>query len=99
VSALEEARRRLRSVAHRAADQTSARISEATGSRREIATVSTVVVGGAGDGRNLIKVTWRGGEVLAAGWNAAQTFAVGQRVMCDLYQGQLIVDFPIVGQP
>lgn len=99
MTSLEEARRKLRRAAHRDADQASARIAEATGSRREIATVTALVVGGASDGRNLVKVTWRGGEVTAAGWNASQTFAVGQRVVCDLIDGQLLIDYPIVGQP
>jgi hypothetical protein len=95
----EEARRRLQQRAHRDADRQTQQVAQATGPQRIVATVTTVVAGGAPDGNDLISVTWRNGETLAAGWNAAQTFVVGQRVVCDLIDGQLIVDYPIVGQP
>lgn len=95
----EEARRRLRQRAHRDADRQSGQAAQAADSQRVRATVTTVVAGGAPDGNDLISVTWRNGETLAAGWNAAQTFAVGQRVVCDLIDGELNVDYPIVGQP
>jgi hypothetical protein len=95
----EEARRRLQARAHRDADRQSRQIGQATGTQRVIGTVTTVVTGGAADGNARISVTWRGGETLAAGWNAAQTFVVGQRVVCDLIDSQLFVDYPLVGQP
>lgn len=93
-------RRELHSKARRNADRDTARIRQADGARRVIAVVVSVNAAAAADGVTAtVNVQWRGGSVLAAGWNAAQTFQVGQPVMCDLIDGQLLVDYPIVGQP
>jgi hypothetical protein len=98
---LEERWRRLRRAARADADTQTDQIAQVDNGTRVVATVSTVVPAGAGDGiNNLVKVTWRGGEVTAAGWNASQTFVQGQRVMCDLTSDhQLFVAYVIVGQP
>lgn len=95
----EEARRRLRAKAHRDADRQTQRFAEAVGTQRVIATVAAITVGGASDGNDLLSVSWRGGTVLAAGWNLGEAFAVGQTVVCDLIDGSLLVDYPIGGQP
>lgn len=86
-------------AARRLADQQSARIAAVRGPERIKATIAVITAGAGTDGRATITVQWRGKQVLAAGWNAAQTFAVGQRVVCDLIDGQLTVDYPIVGTP
>jgi hypothetical protein len=98
---LEERWRRLRRAARADADTQTEQIAAVPDDRRVLAEISTIVPAGASDGiTNLIKVTWRGGEVTCAGWNAAQTFAEGQWVMCDLLgDHQLFADYPIVGQP
>ena len=100
-ASLEELRRRLRDAAHHAADQQTARVArvQAVASQRVIATVATITAGAASDGLAVIAVTWRNGTVTAAGYDKTKTFAVGDRVMCDLIDGQLLVDFPIGGTP
>lgn len=86
-------------VARRNADQQSQRINVA-GARPVIATVTTATAGGSHDGTAyLVKVTWRGLEVTAAGYAASYTPAVNHRVMCAFVDNQLIVLCRIVGQP
>ena len=94
-------RRQLHSKARRNADHDSARISAASESQRVAATIYAITAGGAADGTTAsITVTWRGGNVLASGWNRAQTFAVGDPVICDHFDdGRLYVDYPVTGQP
>lgn len=86
-------------AARRNADHQSQRISTA-GVRPVIATVTTAMAGGSHDGTAyLVKVTWRGLEVTAAGYAASYTPAVGHRVVCAFIDNQLIVLCRIVGQP
>jgi molecular chaperone DnaK (HSP70) len=97
---LEQARRQMRAAAHALADQNSARVGEVRSAQIVYSDVTAVNAGAATDGNATINVTYRNGTTLAAGWNAAQTFVVGQRVLCLLDdQGQLTVICPLVGQP
>lgn len=86
-------------AARRLADQQTSLLAGVRGPQRIKATIAAITSGAGTDGRATITVQWRGNAVLAAGWNASQTFAVGQRVVCDLIDGQLTVDYPIVGTP
>lgn len=93
------ASRDLARAARRLADQTSSRISGATGTRQIIATVETVTAGAASDGNARVTLLWRGGAITAAGYAAAYTPVAGHRVVCDYIDDQLIVAYRIVGQP
>lgn len=99
MTAAEELQRQLRRAAHRAADQQSAAVARVPASRRVLATVASVTAGAASDGLSVITVTWRNGTVTAAGYDRDKTFTVGQRVVCDLIDNQLIVDFAVGGAP
>lgn len=100
MTTLEEARRRLQRAVHRDADQQSARIGEIPADAAVIGTVTGIDVGVARDGRNVVRVTYRGGEATAAGWNVAQTFAVGDTVKCTLTgDHQLFIDYIVGGAP
>ena len=100
MTSLEEARRRLQRAVHRDADQQQAKIADAPGDRAVVGTVTGIDVGVASDGLNVLRVTYRGGETVAAGWNRAQTFAVGDTVKCTLTADhQLFIDYIVGGAP
>ena len=85
-------------AARRFADSQSARLA-AGPEVRTIATVAAVTPAGAPDGVSpLITVTWRGATVTPLGWNRSQTFAPGDRVVCDVIGDQLFIDYPLIVQ-
>ncbi|MGZ4621448.1 MAG: hypothetical protein ACXVGF_04835 [Blastococcus sp.] len=90
---------RVELAARRLADQQAERLRLAALPERFVATVASVSAGEAQDGNATVTVTYRGTQVLAAGWNLAQTFAAGQRVMCSRLAHQVFIDYRIGGQP
>lgn len=86
-------------AARQLADRQAERLRRATLPERFIATVASVAAGEAQDGNATVSVTYRSTTILAAGWNLAQTFAAGQRVMCSRLADQVFVEFRIGGQP
>jgi hypothetical protein len=93
--------RDLARVARRGADQLSsiiAAVKVAVAPR--IGTVTTATAGGSADGTAfLVKVTWRGTEVTAAGYAASYTPALNHRVLFVFVDNQPVVLCRIVGQP
>lgn len=92
--------RDLARAVQRLADQNTDQLRDLPAGRIGPVTVTAVNSGAASDGRDLIAVTWRGHEVTCAGYDRTKTFAVGDRVMCDLTPGGLLfVDYAIGGTP
>lgn len=91
--------RDLARAARRFADQTTGRLADIPDTRQILATVSAITPGAAQAGFNLVTVTWRGQEVLTSGYAAGSTLAVGNRVVCDYVDGQLIIAYRVVGVP
>lgn len=93
--------RELQRAAFALADQHTARVTDAvTAGRPVVATVTTATANGAAS-RNayLVKVTRRGVETTAAGYLAAYTPAVNDRVLCIYVDSQLFILGRLVGQP
>lgn len=86
-------------AAIRFADHNSSRIANATTTKQVIASITAVAAGAASDGNAKVTVLWRGESVVASGYAAAYTPAVGHRVVCDYIDSQLIVAYRIIGQP
>lgn len=91
--------RELAAAARRFADAQSSRLADMPTAHQILATIVTVVAGGASDGNALVTVTWRGNPVVCAGYAAAYTPVVGHRVVCDLVANQLLVAYRVIGTP
>lgn len=78
--------RELARAARRFADQQSSRFEALPLAQRLVLTVSAT---------SPLTVSWRGKDVPTKGANVATTLAVGDRVVCDLIDGQLIVDYVV----
>lgn len=92
--------RDLARAVQRLADHSSDQLRGLPAGRVGPVTVTSVLTGAAADGRDLVAVTWRGHEVICAGYDRNKTFTVGDRVMCDLTPGGLLfVDYAIGGYP
>jgi hypothetical protein len=94
---LEEARRRLQRAAHRDADQQTAALAGLYTGKWVVGTVSDVAAGTASDGLAVVSVTYRGGESVAAAWNVAATFAVGDTVLCALTDDHQLIPVCVLG--
>lgn len=79
--------RELDSAVRRFADSNSGRIAEAADAGGRIIVTVTVA--------SPLTVLWRGESVVATGKSRDHTFGVGDRVVCDLIDNQLIVGYPI----
>lgn len=71
----------------------------ATANTAQTADVSGISPGAARDGRDLVSVTYRGGETTCAGYLESYTPTVGDRVAVLLIDDQLIIAGRIVGAP
>lgn len=91
--------RDLARAARRSADQTTARFAEIPATKQVLATVAAIQTGAAQGGFDLVTVTWRGQDTLAAGYANGAALAVGNRVVCDYIDGQLVVAYRVVGAP
>lgn len=79
--------RELISAVRRFADSNSNRIAAAADTGGRVIVTVTVV--------SPLTVSWRGADVVATGQSRDHTFAVGDRVVCDLIDNQLIVAYPL----
>lgn len=79
--------RRIAGAARRLADQNTSRLATAVPltQRRPLTVTAT----------SPLTVDWRGGAKVVNGVNVAATVAIGDRVMCDIVQGQIVVDYVI----
>lgn len=92
--------RSLARAARRLADQQTSRLAEVGTARIFKATVTTVRAGGASDGLALVKVTYRGSEVLVNDYPDSYTPALGHRVRCVLdADSELSILHHCVGAP
>lgn len=91
--------RRLESAARRLADQNSAKVAAAALPAKFLAVLDHIDVGAGQKGFDVVWVAYRGGLIKVAGWNVAQTFSPGDRVMCCMYRDQVIVEYAVAGQP
>ena len=92
------ASRALQRAAHRFADQQSDRL-RTLPRAAFMAEVSAVTVGAAADGNALVTVSWRGEEILVAGYANSYTPVIGHRVKCSLVDDQPVIDYRVVGYP
>lgn len=81
--------RQVQRAARRLADLNSARLRDIPDGRMFRATVTTVTAGAGRAGNPLVKVTWRGEELEAAGYPDSYTPVLGHRVFCALADAQL----------
>ena len=85
-------------AARRLADQQKA-LATAQPTGRFWATITTFTPNGASDGGDLVKVTYQGTEVTAACYLYPYTPAIGDRVLCEYVESQLVVDGKPLGTP
>lgn len=91
---------KLQRAAFQFADRTSARLAELDSGATFHATVTTVAAGAARDGNALVQVKYRGRAVTCAGYPAAYSPAVGDRVLCLITRDhQLAILHRSVGAP
>jgi len=93
--------RELQRAAFALADQHATNVADAVGAGKSVvATVTTATANGAASGTAyLVKVTRRGVETTAAGYLAAYTPTVNDRVLCAYVDNQLFILGRLVGQP
>lgn len=91
--------RQVAGAARRLADRQTEALAAVPSARLVVLTVTQVTAGAAADGNALVEVTWRGTPLTVSGYPDTYTPAEGDRVRCSLSDGQLFIDFRIIGRP
>lgn len=93
--------REVQRAVRQAADARSARIADAANNGGQfVATIDSVIPGGAADGVNaLVTIDWLGEVVTVNGYSRGYTPVEGHRVVCDLIKDQIFIVYSPVGQP